>query len=180
MKPVQPKNTLQRVTLVAQLVKNPHAMQETLVWFLGQEDPLEKGTATHSSILGLSWSLRQQRIHLLFRRPGFSFWIGKVPWRRNRLPTPVFLDFPGGSNGKESTHNAGDLGLIPGLGRSPGGAHGNPLHYSCLENPQGQRSLVGCSTWGYKESEMTEWLSTRIRGYTAKSQSFYEMQFTRV
>ena len=44
-------------------------------------------------------------------------------------------DFPGGSDGKESAHNAGDLGLIPGLGSSPGGGHGNPLQYSCLENP---------------------------------------------
>ena len=40
-----------------------------------------------------------------------------------------------GSDGKESTCNAGDLGLIPGLGRSPGGGQGNPLQYSCLENP---------------------------------------------
>ena len=43
--------------------------------------------------------------------------------------------FPGGSDGKESACNAGDLGSIPGLGRSPGGGHGNPLQYSCLENP---------------------------------------------
>ena len=43
--------------------------------------------------------------------------------------------FPDGSDGKESACNAGDLGSIPGLGRSPGGGHGNPLHYSCLENP---------------------------------------------
>ena len=40
-----------------------------------------------------------------------------------------------GSDGKESAYNAGDLALIPGLGRSPGGGHGNPLQYSCLENP---------------------------------------------
>ena len=45
------------------------------------------------------------------------------------------LAFPGGSDGKESAWNAGDLGLIPELGRSPGGGHGNPLQYSCLENP---------------------------------------------
>ena len=47
---------------------------------------------------------------------------------------------------KELTYNAGDIrdvDLIPGLGRSPGGGHGNPLQYSCLENPQGQRSLAG-------------------------------------
>ena len=52
---------------------------------------------------------------------------GKVPWRRNRLPTLVFLGFPGGSDGKESDYSVGDLGSIPGLGRSPEGGHGNPL-----------------------------------------------------
>ena len=54
----------------------------------------------------------------------------------------------------------GDLGLIPGLGRSPGGGHGNPLQYSCLENPIGQRILAGYSPWGHKESDTTEPLST--------------------
>ena len=63
----------------------------------------------------------------------------------DRLPTPVFLGFPDDSDGKESTSNAWDLGLIHGLGRSPGGKHGNTLQYSCLENPHGQRSLVGYS-----------------------------------
>ena len=47
------------------------------------------------------------------------------------------MDFPGGSNGKESACSVGDLGLIPGLGRSPGGGHGNLLQDSSLENPQG-------------------------------------------
>ena len=76
------------------MVKNPPAMQETLVLFLGQEDPLE----------------------------------------RDRLPTPVFLGFPGGSAGKESACNEGDLGSIPGLGRSPGEGKGYPVQYSGLEN----------------------------------------------
>ena len=53
--------------------------------------------------------------------------------------------FPGRPAGKESTCNAGDPGLVPGSGRSPVGGHGNPLQYSCMENPQGQRSLVGYS-----------------------------------
>ena len=52
------------------------------------------------------------------------------PWRRDRLPTPVFLGFPFGSAGKESTCNVGDLGLIPGLGRSPGEGVGYALQYS--------------------------------------------------
>ena len=66
---------------VKKKVKNPPAMQETLVWFLGWEDP----------------------------------------WRRDRLPIPVFLGFPGGSDSKESACDIGDLGWIPGLARSPGG-----------------------------------------------------------
>ena len=80
----------------------------------------------------------------------------KIPWRRDRLLTPVFLGFPGGSDSKESTCNAGDLGSTPGFGRSPGGGHGNPCQYSCLENPHGRRSLAGYSPWGQKETDMTE------------------------
>ena len=64
----------------------------------------------------------------------FDFWVGKIRWRRDRLPTPVFLGFPCGSAGKESAYNAGDLGSIPGLGRSPGEGKGYPLQYSGLEN----------------------------------------------
>ena len=58
------------------------------------------------------------------------------------------MGFPGGSDGKESAYNVGDLGSIPGLERSARGGHGNPLQYSCLENPRGQRSLVGYCPWG--------------------------------
>ena len=64
------------------------------------------------------------------------------------LSTPVFLGFPGGSDGKDFAFTAGDLGSVPGLGRSPGGGHGNPLQYSFLQNPHGQRSLAGYSPWG--------------------------------
>ena len=77
----------------------------------------------------------------------------------------VIWGFPGGSDCKESACKAGDLGSIPGLGRSPGGWHGNPLQYSCLENPHGQRSLAGYSPWGLKESDMTEQLSTAGKKY---------------
>ena len=80
-------------------------------------------------------------------------------WRRDRLPTPVFLGYPGSSNGKESACNAGDLGLIPGLERSPGGGHGNPLQYSCLENPHEQRSLAGGNPLDRRESDTAEQLS---------------------
>ena len=73
-------------------------------------------------------------MHLQCRRPWFDSWVGKICWKRDRLPTPVFLGIPCGSAGKEYTCNAGDLGSIPGSGRSPGGGHGNPFQYSCLEN----------------------------------------------
>ena len=62
------------------------------------------------------------------------------------------MSFPGGSDSKDAACNAGDLGLIPGFGRSPGEGNGNPLQYSCLENSM-DRSLAGpCSC---KESDMT-------------------------
>ena len=57
-----------------------------------------------------------------------------------------------------------DLASIPGFGRSPGGGHGNPLQYSCPENPHEQRSLVSYSPWGHKESDMTDCLSTAHTG----------------
>ena len=72
----------------------------------------------------------------------------------------IYDGFPGGSDGKESACNAGDLGLIPGWGRSSGRGHGNPLQYSHLENPHGQRSLAGYGPRGHKESDTTEQLRT--------------------
>ena len=87
-------------------------------------------------------------------------------WRQHVHPRALAagnlaLAFPGGSDGKESACNAGDLGSIPGLGRSPGGGHGNPLQCSCLEDPHGQRTLMGYCPWGRKESDMTEQLRTQ-------------------
>ena len=94
---------------MAQLVNNPPAMQETLVRFLGWEDPLEKAWATQSSIPGLS----------------------------------------GGSAGKESACRAGDLGLLPGLGRSPGEGESSIPAW---------RILVDCNPWDHKELHMTQQL----------------------
>ena len=78
--------------------------------------------------------------------------------------THPHLGFPSSSDSKESACNAGDLDSIPGLGRSPGGGRGNPLQYSCLENPPGLRSLAGYNPWGHKESDTTEGLSTAQPG----------------
>ena len=80
-------------------------------------------------------------------------------WRRDRLPTPVFLGFPCGSAGKESAHNVGNLGSIPGLGRSPGEGKGYPLQYSGLENPMDYtvHGVTKSWTWLSDFHFQTEW-----------------------
>ena len=68
------------------------------------------------------------------------------------------MSFPGGSvvrNPLANTRDAGDLSLIPGWGRTPGGENGSPLQYSCLDNPM-DRNLAVYSPWGCKELNMTE------------------------
>ena len=97
-------------SLAAQLVKNPLAMQEISVQFLGQ----------------------------------------KIHWRGNRLPVLVYLRFPGGSPDNESACNVGDLGSIPGLGRSPGEGKGYPLQYPGLEN-----SMDRGTRWDSLEKTLT-------------------------
>ena len=95
------------------------------------------------------------------RRPWFDFWAGKILWRRNRLPTPVFLGFPGGSDGKESTCIVGDLGSVPGVGKIPWRRAWKPTplflpaESSWTEEPGGLQSM-GC-----KESDTTERLTTK-------------------
>ena len=72
------------------------------------------------------------------------------------IPTLILgynlLGFPGDSDGKESAHNTRDLSLIPGLGKSPGGENGNPLQYSCLENPM-NRGAWQATVHGVAESQ---------------------------
>ena len=70
----------------------------------------------------------------------------------------VHQGFPDGSDGKKSACSVGDLGLTPGLGRSPGGGNGNPLQYFCLENSMDR----GYSPWDCKESDMTERLTLSL------------------
>ena len=76
-----------------------------------------------------------------------------VSWQQSRAINRLKHD---GSDSKESAFNMRGPGSIPGLGQSCGGGHDNPFYYSCLENPHGQRSLVGYSPWGRKELDMTE------------------------
>ena len=73
--------------------------------------------------------------------------------------------FPGGSDGKESTHNTGDLGLIPGLGRSPGEGNDNPFQYSCLMNPM-DRGASWAVVHGVTELHITEHVYVRVRAHT--------------
>ena len=75
-------------------------------------------------------------------------------WQLVSLP----LDFPGGSDSKAFAYNEGELGLIPGLGRSPGEGNGNPLQYSCLENPKNGGTWQATSLWSLKESDTTKQL----------------------
>ena len=69
------------------------------------------------------------------------------------------MGFPCSSVGKESACSAEDLGLIPGLGRSPGERNGYPLQYPCLENLMDRGASLGCSPWGGKELGTTEQLT---------------------
>ena len=94
------------------------------------------------------------KICLQCRRPQFNSWVRKICWRRDRLPSLVFLGFPCGSSGKESACNAGDLGSIPGLERSPGKGKGYSLQYSGLENS------MACIVHGVTKSQ------TRLSDFT--------------
>jgi len=81
------------------------------------------------------------------RRHQFHPWVRKIPWRRDRLPGPIFLGFPCGSAGKESACNVRDLGSIPELGRSPGEGKGYPRQHSGLENS------MDYSPWGHRDRQ---------------------------
>ena len=107
-------------------------------YFLNKEIP---------NILWASLVAQLVKNPLQCRRPQFDSWVGKICWRRDRLPTPVFLGFPGRSAGKESACNVGDLGLIPGVGRSPGEGKGYPLQYPGLENS------MDCAVHGVTKSQ---------------------------
>ena len=65
------------------------------------------------------------------------------------------MGFPGGSEGKASAYSVGDPGLTPGLGRSPGEGNGNPLRYSCLDNPMDMDKMSHLKTMGSQESDTT-------------------------
>ena len=129
------------------MVKHLPTMQKSRVQSLGREDPLEKEMATHSSTLAwkIPWTQSTES-----QRVGHNQVASLSLFKR------ALRGFPGGSDGKVSVYNAGDLGLIPGLGRSPGEGNGKPTLVLLPGRSHGQRSLVGYSPWGRKELDTTE------------------------
>ena len=138
-------------------------------WLIGKDPDAgkdwrweEKGTTEDETI---GWHYRHDG-HEFEQAPGIGDGQGSLvccsPWGRKESDMTewrTWTELGGSPRGKELSASAGDLrdmGLIPGLGRIPRGGHGNLLQYSCLENPHGQRSLVGNCPWGHKESYITE------------------------
>ena len=133
-------------------------------------------TVVHQAPLSMKFSRQEYWNELpfllwgIFPIQGFNLcFLHVLHWQADSLPLchlgyRIYLQvellhrmgFPGGSDRRESACNLGDLASNPGLGRSPGGGHGNTLQYSYLENPHGQRSLAGYSPWDHKESDTTE------------------------
>ena len=103
----------------------------------------------NTEIPGTPWLLVWKIVRLTIRI-SVSFWKSKENFS-------FLLIFPGGSDSKEFDCNAGDMGLIPGSGRFPGEGNGNPLQYSCLENPWTEES-GRLQSMGRKELDMTEQL----------------------
>ena len=122
-----------------------------MLWTVVQQAPLSMGFSRQESWSGLPFpspgdlpnpgieygspTLQADSLPWQNRRRQCNSWLRKFPWRRDRLPTPVSLGFPGGSDGKESTCNEGELGSVPGLGRSPGGGHGNHSSIPAWKSP---------------------------------------------
>ena len=149
--PIKNPQRKEGASLVAQLVKNLPAVQQ------------------FNSVTQSCLTLCDPMNHSMpgCRRPWFSSWAGKICWRRDRLPTPVFLGFLCGPAGKESAYNVGDLGLIPGLGRSSGEGKGYPLQYSGPENSMDYIVLGVAKSW-----TTTEWLSLSEEGIGSVKQNF--------
>ena len=105
------------------------------------------------------------RICLQCRRPLFNSWVGKILWRRVRLPTPVFLGFPGGSDGKRICLQCGRPGSDPWVGEIPWRREPLPTPVFLPRECHGQRTLVGYSPWGHKESDPAKQLSLSLFMY---------------
>ena len=113
-----PSRIVPESDLLASLPRNPSFEQTPQEIFSGSSK------CKNTALLDLRDTQPVKNL-LQCRRPGFDSWIRKICWRRDRLPTTVFLGFPDGSDGNVSACNEGDLGSIPGLGRSPGERNGS-------------------------------------------------------
>ena len=155
---------INKASLIAQLVKNPPAMQETPDRFLGQKDPLEKDRLPTPVFLDFPCDSAGKESACNAGNLGLDPWVGKIPWRRERLPTPVFwpgefrgLYSPWGRKELETTErlslsqvvlvvknppavagDARDESSILGSERSSGVENGTPLQYACLEKSTGR------------------------------------------
>ena len=175
--------------------KESAEIQETQVWSLGLKDPLEEGMATPCSILacriprteesGGPQSIGSQRVEhdwetkivSLFTRTHVAF-ISYIFYDTYWWFVCKLLGLPGCLSGKEFACSAGitgDVGSIPRLGRSPGEGNGNPLQYSCLENPgkmmmNGLRSLAGYSPWRLQKfgHDWNDWAYTHTSSERTK------------
>ena len=149
-------------------------MKETRVRSLGWEDPLEKEMATHSSILAwrIPWTEepgRLQSMGLQTIRHDWAtntFTFSDISDITIIVVIELLVGFPSGLDSRESDYNVGDMGSVPGLGRSPGEGNGYPLQYSWLENSMDRgawRATVhGVSkswTWLSDQHWLTKWLS---------------------
>ena len=146
-------------SLVAQMVKSAcNAGELDLIIGSGRSPGEGNGNPLQYSCLKIPWMEEPGGWQSIgFQRVGhdWSGWAHR-PWIK--VGPFSTWDFPGGAVPKNTPANAGDPGLIPGLGRSPGGGNGNPLQYSCLKIPWTEEP-GGLSPWGCKESDMTEWLT---------------------
>ena len=107
---------------------------------------------SHARLLATLWTATYQA-------PPFMGFSRQESWSRVPLPWASQMALVA-ENLPASAEDLRDEGSIPGSGRSPGGGHGSPLQYFCLENPHGQRSLAGYSPWIAKSQTWQKWLST--------------------
>ena len=143
---------------VAQMVKNLPAVQKTRVRSLGQENPLEKGIAIHSSNLAwrIPWTEKPGRLQSMgLQRVGHD-WVNNT---HTHTHTPLIWCFWDVSVVKNLSANAGDVGSIPGSGTSSGEGNGNPFQYSCLRNPMHRRTWKAIVHGVAKELDTTKQLS---------------------
>ena len=134
------------------LLKNP-----TFMWICVTNKSISTSYLHHNSRFMASLIAQLVKNLSAMQETRFNSWVRKIPWRRNRLPTPVFLNFTYFSACKESTCNAGDLGSIRGLGRFPWRRERLPT--PVFWSGEFQRPN---SPWGCKEADTTEWLSLHL------------------